>query len=268
MTINDTITGFASTAHNQATDQALAVSGTPSATGGMGPQLSAAATGVPVSIVSHSLLLRDGLVALLAPHIDLLLIGSYAPEPPSILLPNPPGHVVLLDGGIGRAGAIGWTRYWRHLTPPAHVLVLELANDTDVILACIEAGAGGYTLQGASAAEVASAIHAVRQDLAQCPPEVTAKLFARLAALGGPKLQPPSLRPHLTAREREVLHYLAQDYSNQEIATVLSIEVRTVKHHVHNILEKLQINRRRDAARVAVEQGWLETRPPALLRRG
>ena len=268
MDTSDTIARFARIAQVRAPHQAPAEASAPTVPDGQGAELSGYTARIPVSIVSNSLLLRDGLVALLAPHIDLSLVGSYSPDLPSMALPNPVGHVVLLDGGIGRAGAIGWTRYWRHLTPPAHVLVLELANDTDVILACIEAGAGGYTLQGASAADVASAIHAVRQDLAQCPPEVTAKLFARLAALGGPKLQPPSLRPHLTAREREVLHYLAQDYSNQEIATVLNIEVRTVKHHVHNILEKLQINRRRDAARVAMEHGWLETSPPALLYRG
>jgi DNA-binding NarL/FixJ family response regulator len=64
--------------------------------------------------------------------------------------------------------------------------------------------------------------------------------------------------PPLTQRELEVLRYVNLDYSNQQIAELLTIEIRTVKHHVHNILQKLQLRHRWDAARLAVEQGWLE----------
>ena len=61
----------------------------------------------------------------------------------------------------------------------------------------------------------------------------------------------------LTPRELEVLQYINQNLSNQEIAAILVIEVRTVKHHVHNILEKLGLKNRRDAARLADQRGWL-----------
>ncbi|SRR5258706_582485 len=69
--------------------------------------------------------------------------------------------------------------------------------------------------------------------------------------------QTPTQMGSLTARELEVLRYLADDYSNQQIADLLVIEVRTVKHHVHNILAKLNVGHRWDAARLALEQGWL-----------
>jgi DNA-binding NarL/FixJ family response regulator len=220
---------------------------------------------VALSIVSNSQLLREGLTLLLTPHLDLRLVGSY----PSVVsqaavLPNPSGHVVLLDGSIGRPAVVAWTHRWRALTPTAPVLVLELVNDVEVILGCIEAGAKGYTLQGASAQEVAEAVRLLQQGRALCGPDVAAEVFRRLAAYAGAQahLSLPSVP--LSERELQVLTYIAADYSNQRIADALVIEVRTVKHHVHNILEKLHLHHREEAARLAASQGWLDMSIPDL----
>jgi DNA-binding NarL/FixJ family response regulator len=210
-----------------------------------------------VSIISNSQLLREGLASLLSTHAQLCIVGSYSGQLPiAVALPNPARHVVLLDGGLGRELAVAWTRRWRGLDSPPHIVVMELINDIDLIVSCVEAGAGGYTLQGASIVEVIETIDRVRRGVALCSPEVTARLFERLAALRAIH-PPPMVAAPLTARELEVLHYIAQDYSNQAIAQILVIEVRTVKHHVHNILEKLSVRHRGDAARFAAEQGWL-----------
>src|SRR5207244_2405963 len=115
----------------------------------------------------------------------------------------PPGHVVLLDGGVGRESAVIWTRYWRGLLSPAYVLVLELTNDAEVILPCIEAGASGYTIQGASVAEVAKTIKEVKEGIAHCSPRITAEIFARLAALKAASTQILRLDIPLTPRELE-----------------------------------------------------------------
>jgi len=122
-------------------------------------------------------------------------------------------------------------------------------------LSCIEAGAHGYALQGASSAEVIQVIEQVHRGVAHCSPEVTAKLFARLTQLK--TVQQSIEKPALTCRELEVLHYIAKDYSDRGIASALVIEVRTVKHHVHNILRKLNVKHRRDAAQLAINNGWL-----------
>jgi DNA-binding NarL/FixJ family response regulator len=217
---------------------------------------------VAVSIVSNSRLLSDGLCTLLAARIPLHPVAHYvASAAMDRPLPNPVGHIVLIDGSVGRQMAQAWARYWRACTPPAHVLVMEMVNDVELIVDCIEAGVGGYILQGESVDEVVQAIVEVQQGLAKCSPEVTGRLCARLMAarqiIGDLSL----CESPLTAREQEVLGYIDQNLSNQEIAALLVIEVRTVKHHVHNILEKLQLNNRRDAARHAVKQGWLGPRP-------
>src|SRR5690606_24222874 len=94
----------------------------------------------------------------------------------------PQGHIVLIDGSAGRQKTQGWTRYWRTCTPPANVLVLEMVNDVDLIVDCIEEGVGGYVLRGESVDEVVQAIAQIQQGLAKCSPEVTGRLCARLMA--------------------------------------------------------------------------------------
>lgn len=211
---------------------------------------------IEISIVSNSQLLSEGLLALLSPHLSLQLIGTYTGEfRVSSPLPNPQGHIVLLDSSVGPTVAIAWTQHWHGLIPPASVLILGLANDIDLIMACIEAGASGYTLQGATAVEVAEAIKDAHCGVAHCSPEVTAQLYARVASLRTAVIH-LSVSP-LTAREAEILRYITTGYTNLEIATYLVIELRTVKQHVHNILGKLNARTRGEAARLAAEQGWL-----------
>jgi DNA-binding NarL/FixJ family response regulator len=216
-----------------------------------------------LSIMSNSYLLREGLATLLEKYLPIELVGTYTGEvAPDASLPNPPGHVVLLDGGIGRELALSWTRFWRACATPARVVLLELANDIEMILACIEAGASGYTLQGALAADVAAVLQQAQKGQALCSPEVTAQIFARLEALARTQLSTPmppmsDLPMPLTPREQEVLNCIAEGMSNKEIAAKLFIEIYTVKHHVHHILEKLELSHRREAVRVAVHHGWI-----------
>jgi DNA-binding NarL/FixJ family response regulator len=222
-----------------------------------------ARSAVAISIISNSRLLRESLPVLLGEHIDMWLAATYpantgrTPE-----LPNPKGHVALLDSNIGQDLALQWTVYWCNRTPPARVLVMELANDIDVIVACIEAGANGYTLRDASVQEVATAITGICKGVARCSPEVTAELFARLAAARRAERDQRldnGVMP-LTGRELEVLSCVAKGYTNKEIAKELVIQVPTVKNHMHNILNKLDFRHRWEAAQYARERGWLNAR--------
>ncbi len=209
-----------------------------------------------VSIVSDSALLREGIVALLELHDFVRVVDSCtcADDPIQIYQP---GHVVLLDGSGHPETALGWIRRCCEADPSVQVLVIELANSADPILACIEAGAKAYTLRGASIGEVIEALKALHCGGAYCSPELTAQLFTRLTLLRSTLDRAPTQPIPLTARELEVLRYLIDDCSNQQIADLLVIQVRTVKHHVHNILAKLNVRHRWDAACLALELGWL-----------
>src|SRR5258706_12803780 len=137
---------------------------------------------IPISVFSNSRLLREALINLIKPHLAVYLVGSYTGEiNPETDLPNPSRHVVLIDSGIGQQAASLWTRRWR--ADNAQVLLLELADNKEVILACIEMGANGYTLRESEPIEVAHAIYMVSMGMAACSPIVTAHLFARLASL-------------------------------------------------------------------------------------
>ncbi len=210
-----------------------------------------------ISIVTNSYLLREAITLALQSHQPTYLINSYIGDiniaSTAIKLSN---HLVLIDSGIGENATITHIQAWRSLQPSPYVVVLELKNDIELILDCIQAGAHGYALQGASSAEVIQIVEQVYQGTAQCSPEVTAKLFERLAQ---PKaVQQSQEKPLLTRRELEVLHCIAKNYSDREIAIELVVEVRTVKHHVHNILQKFKVKHRWQAAQLALENRWLE----------
>jgi len=213
---------------------------------------------IAISIVSNSCLLREGLVALLRTYIDLALIAAYDGELAHPYEPlNPPGHMVLVDSGIGQVAALAWTRFWCCRTPPAAVVIVELSEDKESILACIEAGASSYTLRGARPAEVADTLLLVSQGHAQCSPEMTAYLFQRLSTMRAQATADYRALMPLTSREQEVLQLVARGYSNKDIAEQLCITLRTAKQHVHNILHKLDLRHRYEAARLARERGWI-----------
>lgn len=198
----------------------------------------------------------EALLLLLESHQSISLVGRYRGDiDVKEAMPNPLGHVVLIDSGIGSDLVVIRIQQWRKFVPSPYVVVLELSNDVDTILACIEAGAHGYTLQGASSEEVNHVILQVSQGIAHCSPEVTAKLFARLADLR--TTQRPIVNNPLSSREMEVLQLIAKGYSDRAIALELVIEICTVKHHVHKILHKLAVKHRWDAARLATDQGWI-----------
>lgn len=213
---------------------------------------------VPISIISNSRLLREGLSVLLAEELQFTLVASYTSESDRHeQLQNPENHIVLLDTSIGCENAVNWTQYWCNRKPGARVLMLEMIADPDTILACIEAGACGYTLRGASPADVAQMIELVLQDRAVCSPKITAILFRRLAELKAQVINAGTHASPLTDRETQVIHLMADGLSNQEIAEQLVITVRTVKFHVHNVLEKLNQSNRYEAVSVAINNGWI-----------
>lgn len=142
----------------------------------------------------------------------------------------------------------------------ARVLVFGVDNTKDGILACIEAGASAYALSNASLGELVDAIRTAHSGGMVCPPEVSSYLFERLASLKKEQgAVPHSKADHFTRRESQILQLVSDGLSNKEIASVLGLEVQTVKNYVHNILEKLRVRNRSAAASYARRAGLVET---------
>ncbi|MBV9773891.1 MAG: response regulator transcription factor [Gemmatimonadetes bacterium] len=167
-----------------------------------------------------------------------------APRVPAAALPDAglPPDVVLLDvaGAEDARGVL-------ELFPGVRVVALGTEDSVEEILAALEAGASGYLTREAPLESLAETILAVARDEMPCSPRVAAALGRRVAALSAARAQPPLLAL-LTEREREILELIGEGLSNKEIARRLSIRVLTVKNHVHNLLHKLQVRRRGEAA--------------------
>jgi two-component system nitrate/nitrite response regulator NarL len=169
--------------------------------------------------------------------------------------------VVHLD--VPRREGLAQARVISACWPLAAILMIGVTVLEPDIIACCESGASGYLVEDSSLATLIGHVRAVGAGNTPCSPDVAALLFTRLRErtrelralqLGG------AIR--LTRREIEIIALIDQRLSNKEIAVRLGIEVQTVKNHVHNLLEKLEVRGRADAVRFARERGLLSTFPP------
>lgn len=137
--------------------------------------------------------------------------------------------------------------------PEAKILIVTSFIDDEKVYPAIEAGASGYLLKTSTAQEIAEAIRATYQGERVLEPEVTDKVMAQLSGRNR-----HILHDELTNREREILLLIAQGMSNQEIADELFITLKTVKTHVSNILAKLEVEDRTQAAIYAFKHGLIK----------
>jgi two-component system, NarL family, nitrate/nitrite response regulator NarL len=156
-----------------------------------------------------------------------------------------------LGGKPGQNNALELTNTITQIAPGTKVLALGLTENRERVLRYVEAGAVGYVLPDDSVDEMLEAIRAANRGQANVSPEIAAAMMERITELAQMFAQVDAgilESAELTPRELEVLELIAQDKTNQEIAGHLVIEVGTVKNHVHNILEKLNVSSRGEAA--------------------
>src|SRR5262245_59421333 len=211
----------------------------------------AASDRLQILIVSPVRLLRDGLAVLLRqrPNVQSVEAVESAELAIEALRRSAP-TLILLD--VATDDGLTVARRLAGASNGAQILGFAArAHDHDV-LAYASAGITGFVPREASAQDLFDAVDRAVQGELLCSPRIAATLFKHLAALSSaPK---PNVGPaQLTDREREIVRFIDEGLSNKEIARHLSIEVSTVKNHVHNILEKLHVTRRgKVSARVRV----------------
>ncbi len=155
--------------------------------------------------------------------------------------------VILVDAALvgARAGVLRLLGRF----PELKVVALGDFQENGEIIAYAEAGVAGFVTRDQALDELIRTLESVVEGHLHCPPHVAAALLRRVASVASEKTPGASAAgARLTARELEILTLLGDGLSNKQIAWRLSIEVATVKNHVHNILEKLQVRSRTDAA--------------------
>jgi two-component system, NarL family, nitrate/nitrite response regulator NarL len=160
-------------------------------------------------------------------------------------------NLVLVSATLEDNGALYLTKKIAQDYPEIKVLVVGLPESKYVILQYVMAGASGYVLQDVTVDRLLENIRAAQEDKALVSPTMAAALMDHVAELATISARPylqPGAYDELTSRELEVLQLIDEGLTNQQIADQLVIEVGTVKNHVHNILNKLDVASREDAA--------------------
>jgi DNA-binding NarL/FixJ family response regulator len=205
-------------------------------------------------IVDDHILFRDGLKALLqsAPEFELVGEASSGEEAIELAATLSPAFIVM-DIRLPGLNGLEATKEILRENASLNVLIVSMFDDDASVFAAMQAGARGYVLKGATHAELLRALRAVANGEAIFSPAIATRLTSYFSKLPTPFT--PQLFPELTEREREILRFLAQGASNQEIAVRLELQPKTVRNHISNILAKLQAADRNEAARRAREEG-------------
>jgi two-component system nitrate/nitrite response regulator NarL len=200
---------------------------------------------VRVLPVAEVRLYREGLASNLAGRKNLNVVGTAANRTEAMtLVASLQPDVVVLD--MATRDSLQIVRSLSRAAPAVRILAFAIEELDREILACAEAGVAGYVSCEASADELVAAIESVMRGESLCPPRTAALLFRRLA-LRAKAGQEQADDLSLTGREREIVVLIADGLSNKEIAQRLNVEVATVKNHVHNLLEKLDVTTRGQA---------------------
>lgn len=208
---------------------------------------------IRVLIADDHTLFRDGLVALLNSVEDIEVVataedGKSAVQQATDSQPD----VILMDILMPELNGIEATREIVRTSPHIGVVMLTMFEDDESVFEAMRAGARGYILKGADQDEVLRAIRAVARGEALFGPSIATRLMDFLTP---PEKTIPEAFPELTDREREILSLIAQGDSNPEIAKKLHVTLKTVRNHVSNIYNKMQVTDRVQAVLRAREAG-------------
>ncbi len=215
---------------------------------------------IRVLVADDHALFRRGLEMVLAQEPDFTLVGEAADGEEAVakaadLLPD----VVLLDVRMPKLSGIVAAAAIKEVAPVAKIIMLTISDEEADLYQAIKAGATGYLLKEISIDEVASGIRAVHEGQSLISPAMASKLLTEFASMikkdSGRNRVPA---PRLTERELDVLRLVARGRGNREIARELFISENTVKNHVRNILEKLQLHSRMEAVFYAVREKLLD----------
>ena len=213
---------------------------------------------VRVVVVDDQELFRRGMVMLLGVEPDIEVVGEAGDGVTATdLVVKTAPDVVLLDVRMPKRSGLQACMKIKELVPTVKIIMLTVSDEEGDLYEAVKNGASGYLLKDSSIDEVAQAVRVVADGQSLISPSMAIKLLDEFKQMSrSDRQQVPT--PRLTERELEVLKLVAQGLNNREIAKRLFISENTVKNHVRNILEKLQLHSRMEAVMYAVREKLLD----------
>jgi len=213
---------------------------------------------IRVAVVDDQELFRRGLVMLLGAEDDIDVVGEASSgDGAADVAARTAPDVMLLDVRMPKLSGIEACALVKEQAPAVKIIMLTASDEEADLYDAIKNGASGYLLKDSSIDEVSRAVRLVAGGQSLISPTMAAKLLAEFKAIAGSDGQ-PARAPKLTDRELEVLNLVARGLNNREIADKLYISENTVKNHVRNMLEKLQLHSRIEAVMYAVRRRLLD----------
>lgn len=206
--------------------------------------------GTRLVIVDDNALMREGLALVLREQEDLTVVGSTAETEDALrMVRERKPQIALVDAGLGDDGGVLFTRTVCRDDPDVKVVVMGVQALEEDAAQWVHAGAGAFVMKDATIEEFVATIRRVMAGEKVLPPELTGSLFTAIAAQTVRVKHGAWVEEvRLTQRERQIVDLIAEGLSNKDIAMRLNIAVHTVKSHVHNVLEKLELRTRLELA--------------------
>jgi two-component system NarL family response regulator len=222
------------------------------------PEQKPHAEAVRVVVVDDQELFRRGLTMLLGVEPDIEVIGEAGDGNGAIdLVLEKVPDVVLLDVRMPKRSGLEACMKIKEQVPATRIIMLTVSDEEGDLYEAVKNGASGYLLKDSSIDEVAQAIRVVAEGQSLISPSMAAKLIDEFKEISRSDREPGGI-PRLTDRELEVLRLVAKGLNNREVAKQLFISENTVKNHVRNILDKLQLHSRMEAVMYAVREKLLD----------
>jgi two-component system response regulator NreC len=214
-------------------------------------------TALRVCLAEDHAVVREGLKLLINSQPDMEVVGEAGDgrEALEMVSAHKP-DVVILDVSMPKMNGLQVTEKLANTHPGIKLLTLTRHADNGFLQQLFRAGAAGYVLKQSPPGELLNAIRSVAAGTRYLDPALTAKVLERLTMAA--VTPDPQLVSRLSERESEILKLIAFGYSNKEIASRLSVSVKTVEAHKANAMKKLGMSSRIDIVRYAMLQGWLE----------
>ena len=211
---------------------------------------------IRVVVADDHPLFREGVINSLQSLPDMVVVGQAADADEALrVVREELPDLALLDVTMPGSG-IAAARRIAAACPATRIVMLTVSENEDDLLEAMKAGASGYVLKGVSARELASVVRSVSNGEVYVAPSLA---FGLLREMSSPRPSDPLAE--LSARERQVLELVANGLSNQEIGLKLGLAEKTIKHYMTNILTKLQVRSRVEAALLAARVGLGQSGP-------